>query len=131
MGRTIPPFRAEHIGSFVRPKHLIEARSKFNKGRASAEELRTIEDEAIRSVIAMQERVGLQVITDGEMRRNNWRDRFFENVDGFAADKIDSSFTFTEDSGKQYKAMPVPRVSGLLKRREKLTADDFAFLQKH
>ena len=131
MGRSKPPFRAEHVGSFVRPKHLIEARSKFNEGRASAEELRTIEDEAIRAVIAMQERVGLQVITDGEMRRNNWRDRFFENVDGFAADKIDSSFTFTEDSGKQYKAMPVPRVSGVLKRREKLTADDFAFLQKH
>ena len=87
MGRSKPPFRAEHVGSFVRPKHLIEARSKFNEGRASAEELRTIEDEAIRAVIAMQERVGLQVITDGEMRRNNWRDRFFENVDGFAADK--------------------------------------------
>jgi len=129
--RTKPPYRAEHIGSFIRPKRLIEARTAFNKGKLSADDLREIEDEEIRAVIAMQERVGVRVITDGEMRRNNWRDRFFENVDGFAIETIESSFTFTEDSGKQYKAMPVPRVSGKLRRREKLTADDFGFLVKH
>lgn len=131
MIRTNPPFRAEHIGSFVRPKKLIDARSKFVRGEIAAEELRKLEDDAIRSVIAMQERVGLQIVTDGEMRRNNWRDRFFENVGGFSDEKVDSSFTFTEDDGRQYKAMPVPRVSGKLERRQTITADDFAFLQKH
>jgi 5-methyltetrahydropteroyltriglutamate--homocysteine methyltransferase len=125
--RINPPFRADHVGSLLRPKALIEARQRYEAGQASAEALRTLEDAAIRDAMAMQERVGLQSITDGEMRRFSWRDGFFESVDGFSSDRVESSFTFTEFSGARRKGMPVPVVLGKLTRRKRITADDFAF----
>ena len=54
----------------------------------------------------MQERVGLEAITDGELRRNNWRDRFFERVDGFSKDKVESSFIFTDFDGANIGVCP-------------------------
>jgi 5-methyltetrahydropteroyltriglutamate--homocysteine methyltransferase len=126
---TKPPFRADHVGSLIRPPSLIQAHASYLQGNLSEEELRTLEDAAIEEAIAMQERVGLQAITDGELRRNNWRDRFFERVDGFSQDKVPSSFIFTDYDGNQYRGMPVPIVVGKLKRRQSLTADDFAFLK--
>jgi 5-methyltetrahydropteroyltriglutamate--homocysteine methyltransferase len=125
-----PPFRADHVGSLVRPPHLIEAHTANLRGALPDADLRALEDAAIEDAIAMQERVGLAAITDGELRRNNWRDRFFERVDGFSRDKIESSFVFTEYSGQQRRGMPVPVVVGKLERRRSLTADDFAFLAK-
>jgi 5-methyltetrahydropteroyltriglutamate--homocysteine methyltransferase len=124
-----PPFRADHVGSLLRPPELIEAHTANLQGRLAAQDLRAREDAAIADAIAMQERVGLEAITDGELRRNNWRDRFFERVDGFSANKVESSFIFTDYSGEQYRGMPVPVVVGKLKRRASLTADDFAFLK--
>jgi 5-methyltetrahydropteroyltriglutamate--homocysteine methyltransferase len=70
--RKTPPFRADHVGSLLRPAALLAARDDFSAGRISAEELRTAEDEAIISVVAMQEQVGLQSATDGEFRRASW-----------------------------------------------------------
>jgi 5-methyltetrahydropteroyltriglutamate--homocysteine methyltransferase len=61
------------------------------------------------------------------MRRFSWRDGFFESVDGFSSDRVESSFTFTEFSGERRKGMPVPVVVGKLTRRKRITADDFAF----
>lgn len=123
-----PPFRADHIGSLIRPRHLIEAHTANLRGALPDADLRALEDAAIEDAIAMQERVGLLAITDGELRRNNWRDRFFERVEGFSTDKVESSFVFTEYSGTQRAGMPVPVVVGRLERRRSLTADDFAFL---
>ena len=125
--RDVPPFRADHVGSLIRPRALIEARDKANAGTLPRDALRALEDAAIRDVIAMQERVGLQSITDGELRRNNWRDNFFESVAGFSAAKTESSFIFTEYSGATRRGMPVPVVTGRLERRKSITADDFAF----
>ena len=65
----IPPYRADHVGSFLRPARLTEARDKFAAGALPADELRAIEDECIREVVAKQEQVGLKGITDGEFRR--------------------------------------------------------------
>ena len=127
---TKPPFRADHVGSLIRPPSLMAAHTHYLKGELPERELRALEDEAIDEAIAMQERVGLQAITDGELRRNNWRDRFFERVKGFSNDKVQSSFIFTNYDGHQYRGMPVPVVAGKLKRRQSLTADDFAFLKK-
>jgi 5-methyltetrahydropteroyltriglutamate--homocysteine methyltransferase len=124
-----PPFRADHVGSLLRPPELIDAHTANLEGRLPPEQLRAREDAAIADAIAMQERVGLDAITDGELRRNNWRDRFFERVDGFSSHKVESSFIFTDYSGEQRRGMPVPVVVGKLKRRASLTADDFAFLQ--
>src|SRR4051794_23046363 len=124
-----PPFHADQIGSLRRPRELIEAHAAFLKGSLPAETLRALEDKAIDDAIAMQERVGLRAVTDGEMRRNNWRDRFFERVDGFSREKVPSSFIFTDYDGKQYTGMPVPVVVGKLQWRDSLTADDFQYLQ--
>lgn len=125
-----PPFHADHVGSLRRPPALIEAHTAHLQGKLSREALKELEDKAIDGAIAMQERVGLQAITDGELRRNNWRDRFFERVDGFSREKIASSFIFTDFSGKQYTGMPIPVVIGKLQWRENLTADDFDYLQE-
>jgi methionine synthase II (cobalamin-independent) len=127
---TTPPFRADHVGSLIRPHALLEARKAHAEGKLAGEALRAVEDEAIREVVALQERVGLQAITDGEFRRNNWRDRFFERTDGYSGDKIPSSFTFTEFSGETQRGMPVHYATARLKRRDPITADDFAALQK-
>jgi 5-methyltetrahydropteroyltriglutamate--homocysteine methyltransferase len=122
-----PPFRADHVGSFIRPPKLIEARDACDAGRLPREELRAIEDAAIRDIVAMQHRAGLQSITDGELRRLNWRDGFFESVDGFSEQRIESSFIFTDYSGERRHGMPIPVATGKLKRRKSITADDFAF----
>jgi 5-methyltetrahydropteroyltriglutamate--homocysteine methyltransferase len=124
-----PPFRADHVGSLIRPKALMDAHTAQLEGKGAADELHALEARAIREAVAMQERVGLRAVTDGELRRNNWRDRFFERVDGFSKDRVPSSFFFTEYSGEQRRGMPVPTVVGPLKRRESMTADDFAFLK--
>jgi 5-methyltetrahydropteroyltriglutamate--homocysteine methyltransferase len=124
-----PPFRADHVGSLLRPQKLIAAHEAAAQGRLPAVELRALEDAAIRDAVALQERAGLRAITDGEMRRNNWRDRFFERVDGWSRERVPSSFIFTEYSGEQRRGMPIPTAVGKLKRRESLTADDFAYLK--
>ena len=70
------PFSAEHIGSLVRPTSLVLARNEFEAGRIDHKALRSAEDEAIRQAVALQERVGLQVVTDGEFRRGTYSDSF-------------------------------------------------------
>ncbi len=125
-----PPFRADHVGSLVRPRKLLEARQSRAAGKMPDDALRAIEDAAIRDAVALQERVGLQAITDGEFRRSNWRDRFFERTDGYSKDKMTSSFEFTDFSGEVRRGMPVQYSVGKLKRRDPITADDFAALKK-
>ena len=70
--RTGPPFRADHVGSLLRPPRLLCARDDFAAGRIDAEELRGIEDDAIREIVRKQHDVGLQSATDGELRRASW-----------------------------------------------------------
>jgi 5-methyltetrahydropteroyltriglutamate--homocysteine methyltransferase len=123
-----PPFRADHVGSLLRPPHLIAAREQWMAGRLPQDELRRIEDQCIRDAVAMQQRVGLQSISDGELRRSSWRDLLFESADGFSAEKYESNFTFTQFSGEKNKGMPVPKVVGRLRRRAPLTCDQFSFL---
>src|SRR6476659_3598867 len=67
--RTQPPFRADHVGSFLRPKRLLDARERRAKGEIKAEQLRAIEDEATTEIVRFQEDVGLRSVTDGEFRR--------------------------------------------------------------
>jgi 5-methyltetrahydropteroyltriglutamate--homocysteine methyltransferase len=80
--RTKPPFRADHVGSLLRPPELLKAREKFADGRITADELRSIEDDAIRDVVLMQEAIGLQSATDGEFRRTSWHMDFIYQLDG-------------------------------------------------
>jgi 5-methyltetrahydropteroyltriglutamate--homocysteine methyltransferase len=80
--RTKPPFRADHVGSLLRPPELLRAREEFAEGRISADELRGTEDDAIEDVVRMQEEVGLQSATDGEFRRASWHMDFIYQLDG-------------------------------------------------
>jgi 5-methyltetrahydropteroyltriglutamate--homocysteine methyltransferase len=80
--RTTPPFRADHVGSLLRPPELLQAREDFAHGGISADELRTIEDDAIRDAVRMQEEIGLQSATDGEFRRTSWHMDFIYQLDG-------------------------------------------------
>src|SRR5689334_8334174 len=72
MPRTTPPFRADHVGSLLRPKALLHARAEHAAGRLAAAELRRSEDDAVRDAVRMQEDIGLQGVTDGEFRRVDW-----------------------------------------------------------
>jgi 5-methyltetrahydropteroyltriglutamate--homocysteine methyltransferase len=80
--RTSPPYRADHVGSLLRPQRLMQARDDHAAGRIGADELRAIEDESIRDVVRMQEEVGLQSATDGEFRRASWHMDFIYQLDG-------------------------------------------------
>ncbi|KAI0655349.1 UROD/MetE-like protein [Cubamyces menziesii] len=77
-----PPFRAEHIGSLKRPLKLLQKRKELDDGKCTVEELRVVEDEAIRTIVQMQREVGIKSITDGEFRRHMFYDGVFDNLEG-------------------------------------------------
>src|SRR4051812_33785563 len=80
--RDLLPFRADHVGSLLRPPALLQARERHAAGEVDAAELRGIEDEAIREVVRRQEEVGLRSATDGELRRASWHMDFIYQLDG-------------------------------------------------
>ena len=77
-----PPFRAEHVGSLLRPKELTQAFRAFNKGELPEAEFHEVQDRAIKDVVALQEGLGLEIVTDGEFRRASYWSRFVERVQG-------------------------------------------------
>jgi 5-methyltetrahydropteroyltriglutamate--homocysteine methyltransferase len=92
--RTTPPFRADHVGSLLRPPELLRAREDAAAGRIDADALRAVEDEAIRGAVRLQREVGLSAVTDGEFRRTSWHMDFIYGLDGIstADDKVKVSF---------------------------------------
>jgi 5-methyltetrahydropteroyltriglutamate--homocysteine methyltransferase len=129
LGTASPPYRAEHVGSLPRPERLLKAREDFRAGKLPKAELTRIEDEAIREIVALQERVGIGAITDGEFRKTGWREFLYEKCDGFAKTPDVAAFEFTLFDGKKFDAHGEPRCIGKLKRREPLSADDFSALK--
>src|SRR5579862_3189469 len=95
MQRTKPPFRADHVGSLLRPAALKQARERHAKGEISAAELKAIEDREIKDIIKKQEAVGLQSITDGEFRRSWWHLDFLWGLDGVEKHVMDTGITFS------------------------------------
>ena len=89
--RTEPPFRADHVGSLLRPAELLAARDQFAAGRLSAEELAAAEDRAIADAVRMQEQVGLRSATDGEFRRGSWHMDFIYRLGGVT--RVDEKLT--------------------------------------
>src|SRR5437867_7150202 len=108
------PFRAEHIGSLLRPAALLAARREFDEGGLSAEALRETEDRFIREAVALQERIGLEVITDGEYRRIIYFGHFPAAVSGFT--EMDAEMVFQDASGGTLRYR-TPVVTGKLRRR--------------
>jgi 5-methyltetrahydropteroyltriglutamate--homocysteine methyltransferase len=122
-----PPFHAEHIGSFVRPPRLIEAARSRKNGNLPEAQFRSIQDDCIREVVAFQESLGLPSITDGEFRRRSWSAGFIDAVDGFGL--RDGTLGFRNESGVMGIAAS-PHAKGKLRRKQRIVADDFAFLKK-
>ena len=108
MTRSKPPFRADHVGSFLRPLALKEARAKRDKGEITADQLRKVEDEEIKKLIQKQEEIGLKVVTDGEFRRSWWHFDFLGGLDGVELYEADQGIQF---KGVQTKAQAI-RVTG-------------------
>jgi 5-methyltetrahydropteroyltriglutamate--homocysteine methyltransferase len=123
--RTRPPFRADPVGSLIRPQELREARQAHLQGQLPATELRALEDRLIREVVAMQERVGLQAVTDGEFRRTSFREVLFESMEGFSKERIETDFAFSYPDGSTRRATPVPKVVARLRRGGSMAAGDF------
>ncbi len=103
---TKPPFRADHVGSYLRPRQLAEARDAFFAGKLPAEALRQVEDECIREVVQGQESVGLKGVTDGEFRRTYFHVDFLEKLDGVTVTYGDFVAKFRKDDGTEVGFRP-------------------------
>ena len=99
MPRTTPPFRADHVGSLLRPPELLKAREDFAAGRASGDELRAAEDGAIQDAVRMQEEAGLRSATDGEFRRASWHMDFIYELGGIEKAQDNMSVQFRNAEG--------------------------------
>jgi len=123
-----PPFKADQVGSLLRPAHLLASRERRKRGEITAAELRRIEDAAIRDVVAMQEQLGMQSITDGEFRRGLWHMDFvcdFANVQQAPGIPI----KFHSEEGEIEWAPPGVKITGRLSRPHPIFVDDFKFLK--
>jgi 5-methyltetrahydropteroyltriglutamate--homocysteine methyltransferase len=103
-----PPFRADQVGSLLRPAHLIEARGKLRKREIDAAALTAIEDAAIREVVAQQEAIGLNSISDGEFRRQSYIVDFFRKAlgsGGLTAEQGSSSIATSRGSGFRLRSL--------------------------
>jgi 5-methyltetrahydropteroyltriglutamate--homocysteine methyltransferase len=125
--RTAPPFRADHVGSLLRPAELHEARAKAKRGEISAEQLRAVQDRHIREAVAKQESVGMQLVTDGEFRRDWWHIDFIHGFDGVelaAGDAYgDAKFKNTEEQP------PFMTVKSRIRRTKPSMLEHFKFLK--
>jgi 5-methyltetrahydropteroyltriglutamate--homocysteine methyltransferase len=127
--RTEPPFRADHVGSLLRPPELLQARADHAAGTIDAHELRGIEDDAIREGVRMQEAVGLESATDGELRRGSWHMDFIYQLGGVEKLESDLVVEFKNRSGTVSFTPASMRVDGPVRLEHTIFADDFEFLR--
>ncbi|HLK70246.1 MAG TPA: 5-methyltetrahydropteroyltriglutamate--homocysteine S-methyltransferase [Bryobacteraceae bacterium] len=128
MTRTAPPFRADHVGSLLRPPALKEARARRERGEIAPEEFRAIEDSAIEEVIAKQAAAGLKSATDGEFRRAMWHFDFLERLDGVESFHADHGIAFKGGIETQAKGL---RVTGKVGFSSHPMLGHFRFLRYH
>ncbi|HET6510162.1 MAG TPA: 5-methyltetrahydropteroyltriglutamate--homocysteine S-methyltransferase [Baekduia sp.] len=128
--RTSPPFRADHVGSLLRPPALLDARAEHAAGRIDDAELRAREDDAIRDVVAMQKEVGLRSVTDGEFRRASWHMDFIYELDGVTKAPGDLKVRFHNAEGDIEFTPAAMRIDGRLGVSETIFGDAFAFLRQ-
>ena len=120
------PARYDHVGSFLRPAYLLEAREQKAQGTITAEQLRRVEDRAIAEIVQFQQDVGLKTITDGEFRRTYFHIDFLEQLGGV---KTDIPVTITKPDGTQELAPPVMRVIDKVRHTQDIQRADFEFLK--
>ena len=127
MSKINPPFRAEQVGSLLRPQNVLDARLKFKKNELSADELRSVENTAIAEEVKKVESLGMKVVTDGEFRREFFHLDFLEKLDGVTVTgDIEAS---SDAKGTLGFAPPKLSVTGKLRHTQNIQVDDFRFLQ--
>ena len=127
--RTSPPFRADHVGSLLRPRRLLDARDDFAAGRISAADLRTVEDQEIPAAVRMQEEAGLQSATDGEFRRTTWHMDFIYQLGGISKAPGNLAVKFVNPSGTIEWTPAALHVSSRVRLDGTIFGEDFAFLK--
>jgi len=124
-----PPFRADHVGSLLRPPELKTARAQFKQKKISASQLREVEDQAIRSAVALQEAAGLQSVTDGEFRRAFWHVDFLTGFEGIVATQGQYALKFHGEGGTESETRSMMVVTSKVKRTRPVMVDHFRFLK--
>jgi 5-methyltetrahydropteroyltriglutamate--homocysteine methyltransferase len=127
--RTSPPFRADHVGSLLRPPNLLEARASFAAGTIDAETLREVEDGAIRDAVALQEDLGFQGVTDGEFRRTSWHMDFIYQLGGISKTNEQLQVAFKNAEGSTSFTSAALKVDGPVRLEHTIFADAFEFLK--
>jgi 5-methyltetrahydropteroyltriglutamate--homocysteine methyltransferase len=126
--RATPPFRADHVGSFLRPPELLQAREQYRKGELDAAQLREVEDRSIREIVRLQEEWGLQGVTDGEYRRTYFHVDFLEQLEGVEV-RGGIAAKFHGAKGDVDFAPPVMHVTRRLRHVKPIQLADFEFLK--
>jgi len=121
-----PPFRADHVGSLLRPPALRQAFRRHAAGEITDADYEAVQDRCIREAVATQQAVGLQVMTDGEFRRGSYWGRFVERIDGFQIRP--AAFKFRDDHGHEVE-FTAPYATGKIRREQPLALDEFLFLR--
>jgi 5-methyltetrahydropteroyltriglutamate--homocysteine methyltransferase len=122
----VPSNAVDHVGSLKRPPELVAAWREWEAGKIPAEKLHEVQDRAIRDAIAMQESMGLPIVTDGEFRRGGWSRGFLNAVEGF--DFRPSKLTFRNDEG-QSTPSPAPLANKKVRRARPIVTEDFKFIK--
>ncbi|MCS7266956.1 MAG: 5-methyltetrahydropteroyltriglutamate--homocysteine S-methyltransferase [Geminicoccaceae bacterium] len=125
-----PPFRADHVGSFLRPKRLLEAREARFAGRIGQDALRAVEDACIAEVVRRQEEHGLRAVTDGEFRRTYFHVDFLEKLEGVAVEEGRFVAAFRKDDGTEVGFRPpTMKVVGKIRWKGPIQGADFDYLR--
>jgi 5-methyltetrahydropteroyltriglutamate--homocysteine methyltransferase len=127
--RTKPPFRADHVGSLLRPPRLHAARADYEAGRIDAKQLGAVEDDAIREIVKKQEDLGLRSATDGEFRRATWHMDFIYQLDGISKEAGHIAVKFHNEHGEIEWTPAALHIDGKLGVLETIFGDHFRFLQ--
>jgi 5-methyltetrahydropteroyltriglutamate--homocysteine methyltransferase len=123
------PFRADHVGSLIRPDRLMDAREARKDGKIDAASLRAVEDACIREAVRMQEAAGLEAITDGEFRRNTWHVDFLTQFDNVRESKGSLEIYFVNADGTKTDFRPNGMaITGKIRRSHPIQAEDYKFL---
>ena len=129
--RARPPFRADHVGSLLRPPRLMQARADHADGRIGADALRAVEDGAIREAVAMQRDAGLRSATDGEFRRASWHMDFIYQLGGVSQVEGERIHVkFRDEEGEYDFSPPAMRVDGPVRIEHTIFGDAFSFLRE-
>jgi 5-methyltetrahydropteroyltriglutamate--homocysteine methyltransferase len=127
--RTTPPYRADHVGSLLRPPELLQAREDHAAGRIGDDELRAAEDEAIAGAVHMQEEVGLRSATDGEFRRSSWHMDFIYQLGGISKVQDNLTVQFRNEEGTIEFTPAALHVDGRIALEHTIFGEDFRYLQ--